>query len=141
MSGNTFGWNGWNGSGWTCIREEIKRDNRRVLELEEWSERLRQHRQLTPSEPETVIECYLDEKDDLLYKLELPGVKKQDIIVKSAAHLINVSWKKKGVDKHCQFQPRDGYDASSLRAKHEDGVLTITISLSEDYKPRAHLVE
>ncbi len=94
----------------------------------------------------------LYEDDDHYYaRLELPGVRKDDLQVELHDHLLSVVYERASRDqsedgrelasyKRVVTVP-DGVDADKVGAKLEDGILTVTLPKSEARKPRQITVE
>jgi HSP20 family molecular chaperone IbpA len=87
------------------------------------------------------MKSHTDDKDNLVFELELSGVKKQDITIKSAVGLIYLSWAKKGIVKSCFWKLQNGYNTMSLKAKYEGNVLAITIPINRYPELKACIIE
>lgn len=89
----------------------------------------------------------LYEDDDHYHvRLELPGVKKEDLKVELHDHLLSVVYERSAKEagesapggsamKRVVTVP-DGIDGEKVSAKLEDGILTVTLPKSVDRKPR-----
>ena len=93
-----------------------------------------------------------DDKDGLVVKVELPGMKKEDIAISLEDGLLTVSGERKQDLKHdaattcrCErvmgrFERRISLpckvDAGKIKAAYTDGVLTVTLPKSEEAKPK-----
>ncbi len=89
--------------------------------------------------------------DTLAFEFELPGVKKEDITLEYKDGVLSLSGEKKaaGEDGETRFFTRerslgafnrsfrigDGYDPTTVVAKHADGILTVTVTKKEEAKP------
>jgi HSP20 family protein len=97
------------------------------------------------------VDVYED-KDNLLVKAELPGLKKEDIQISLDNGNLTLSGERKQEEKH---QEADVYrserwvgrfhrsvslpsrvDADKINATYADGVLTVTLPKAEDAKPK-----
>ncbi len=93
-----------------------------------------------------------EDKDNLLVKAELPGLKKEDIQISLDNGNLTLSGERKQEEKH---QDADVYrserwvgrfhrsvslpcrvDAEKIKATYNDGVLTVTLPKAEDAKPK-----
>lgn len=87
----------------------------------------------------------LSEDDDSYYaRFELPGVKKAEITVEVNKSVLTVKASRRGKED----RQKDSFslnrsisltqeiDAKKIKAKYEDGVLTVTLPKREDSKPR-----
>ena len=76
-----------------------------------------------------------DDSDELNYKLNLAGTKKDDIKLSSMQdHLVLETPKNK-----YKLSIPQTYDPKSIKAKYEDGLLTLTIKKRKEHK--AHQIE
>ena len=77
------------------------------------------------------------DKDELNYKLNLAGTKKDDIKLSSMQdHLLLETPKKK-----YKLSMPHLYDPDSVEAKYEDGLLTVTINKKKEYKAQQIEIE
>jgi HSP20 family protein len=112
----------------------------------------------TTLEPNEYQEGYLpaldlyEDKDGLVVKIELPGMKKEDIGISLEDGLLTVSGERKQEVQHetatvgrCErvmgrFERRLNLpcpvDAGKIKAAYTDGVLTVTLPKSEEAKPK-----
>ena len=93
-----------------------------------------------------------EDKDNLVVKLELPGMKREDIDVSLHEGSLCVSGERKSEDKH---READAYRAErffgrfqrtvalptpvaadNVKAQYKDGILTITLPKTEEAKPK-----
>lgn len=87
----------------------------------------------------------LYEDDDHYYaRFELPGVKKSDVNIELHNAVLTVTYAKGAKEGEGESTERftrsisvpDGVDADRISAKHEDGLLTVTMPKAEADKPR-----
>ncbi|MDG2125925.1 MAG: Hsp20/alpha crystallin family protein [Verrucomicrobiales bacterium] len=73
-------------------------------------------------------------------RFELPGVKKEELRVEFEAEVLSVSFETKGEGESRSarraIQLPAGIDAESIKAKLEDGVLTVSLGKGEAVKPK-----
>jgi len=97
------------------------------------------------------IDLYED-KDNLVFKAELPGMKKEDIDISLQEGLLTVSGERKEEKKQESsetyrseryvgrfqrtFSLPTAVDESKITATYKDGVLTVTLPKSEEAKPK-----
>ncbi len=88
----------------------------------------------------------LYEDDNAFYaRFEIPGVKKADLRVELENNVLTVSAqtseKKDKTEQSFSFSRSisvpDGIDADKVKARHEDGILTVTLPKAEARKPKA----
>ena len=91
--------------------------------------------------------------DALSFEFELPGVKKEDITLEYKDGVLSLTGEKKRTTEDDEtryftrersngafnrsFRIGDGYDPTTVVAKHADGILTVTITKKEEAKPLA----
>jgi HSP20 family protein len=89
--------------------------------------------------------------DVLSFEFELPGVKKDEITLEYKEGVLTLSGEKKdeASDEETRYFTRerrkgtfsrsfrigDGYDPTTVAAKHADGILTVTVTKKEEAKP------
>lgn len=87
-----------------------------------------------------------EDEENYYARLELPGVKKEDLKVELHDHLLTVVYERASAEraegqsektalKRVVTVP-EGVDAEKVGAKLEDGILTVTLPKSEERKPR-----
>jgi HSP20 family protein len=93
-----------------------------------------------------------EDKDNLVLRAELPGLKKEDIDISVHENVVSVSGERKNEKKYEASQtsreerffgrftrslklPKQ-VDASRVKAAYKDGVLTVTLPKAEEAKPR-----
>jgi len=74
-------------------------------------------------------------------KIDLLGAKKENISVDVSGQIVTVKSTKKNIyGQNTKFersyQLDSKYDTKSLKAKYEDGILSITVDVKESQKPR-----
>lgn len=81
-------------------------------------------------------------KNKYLIELELPGYKKEDIVITVKDSQLNIGADNKSRGKRLKkvALPKD-VDESKLKAKLESGILTISLYKKEECKPREIKVE
>jgi HSP20 family protein len=93
-----------------------------------------------------------EDKDNLYVKVELPGMKREDIEVSLHKGNLSISGERKGEEKHedaevyraerffGRFQRTVTVPASvavdKVKAQYKDGILTITLPKTEEAKPK-----
>jgi len=89
--------------------------------------------------------AYFDETaENYSVKVELPGVKKEDVRVEVKNDLVTVTAKRavKGkegettVEFRRVFATPDGVDATKIQAAYDNGLLLLTLPKAEEVKPR-----
>jgi HSP20 family protein len=83
-------------------------------------------------------------------RVELPGVKKEDLRVELENAVLTVTYERRSGNKEGEqageqyarsIQVPDGVAADKLSARLEDGILTVTMPKAEASKPRAITIE
>lgn len=99
-----------------------------------------------------------EENDAIVVKADLPGVKKEDIEVRVDGNLLTIRAEKKFEEKEEEkdryhrieryygvyqrsFTLPDRIDPEKLKARYEDGVLTLTLPKKPEAKPKTVKVE
>ena len=93
-----------------------------------------------------------EEKDSLILRAELPGMKKEEIEISLHENTISVSGERRNEKKYeggqtsreerffgrftRSFKLPKQVDASRVKAAYKDGVLTVTLPKTEEAKPR-----
>ncbi|HUU88580.1 MAG TPA: Hsp20/alpha crystallin family protein [Candidatus Glassbacteria bacterium] len=84
--------------------------------------------------------AYQKKDDKLVVFVDVPGVKKEDLIVESINNTIRIETDRKlGISQGKStkaFSINNRYDLSSLEGALEDGVLRLTIKEKESVKPK-----
>jgi len=84
---------------------------------------------------------FFEEDGDYVFEVEMPGFDKKDVSIKidNTGHL-NLQGKTKRRDKEVKFgktyRVPEKADASSVEAKLDKGILTITLKRKEKHKPK-----
>jgi len=154
---------------WDPFREfaRIEREMRRMFD-EFWGERRRglalpgPRRAEVPAEREealvgTPMVDLLDKKNSLVFRCEMPGVRKEDIKLSVDEDRISVSAKgerKKEEKREDYYYAERAYTAwqrtlalpvnvkpDQVKAKYENGVLEVTLPKTEEAKPKAKEVK
>jgi HSP20 family protein len=98
-----------------------------------------------------------EDKDQFVVKVEVPGMKKEDIQLSLHDGALSISGERKGEDK---FENAEVYraerffgrfqrtialpaavDADKIKAHYQDGVLTVTLPKAEEAKPKQITVQ
>lgn len=93
-----------------------------------------------------------EDKDNLIVRAELPGLKKEDIEISLHDNSVTISGERKSEKKYegsetsreerffgrftRSFQLPKTVDASKVKAAYKDGLLTVTLPKAEEAKPR-----
>ena len=77
-----------------------------------------------------------EKENSFEYYIPLAGFKKEDIKASVSDGLVAILAKKNDSTLSYSFEVPEGGDSSKLSAKHEDGLLTVTVGKSEAVKPR-----
>ncbi|HAV12066.1 MAG TPA: hypothetical protein DCX06_01035 [Opitutae bacterium] len=92
-----------------------------------------------PAASQTAADLYEDEHN-YYARLELPGVKKADIDLELENAVLTISSSQADGAQQCAFQRSlsipDGVALEKVNARHEDGILTVTMPKEEARKPR-----
>lgn len=75
------------------------------------------------------------------FSIDVPGVKKEDLVVKVKQDILYVDWKRDGKECSRVYTISEQFDPTSLRARLADGVLTVTLSPLRDASERIVEVE
>ncbi len=91
------------------------------------------------------VDLYED-KDHFHYRVELPGLKREDIQVEMGDGVLTVSGTRKGFQRDGAGEQTSSFTRSvsvparvqedKIVARHEDGVLTVTLPKAEEIKPK-----
>ena len=87
---------------------------------------------------------FYEDDENYFARVELPGVKKDEVKIELDKNVLNLSYERKTDDEehqesssyHRSIRVPEGIDADKISAKLEDGLLTITLPKGEDSKPR-----
>jgi len=102
------------------------------------------------NEGETVGDVAADLfEDDHNYHLrvELPGARKEEVVVRFENGMLHVAFTRGGEDGGDQFALSRAFrlpgpvDQEGIKAKLEDGILTVTVPRAEEAKPRLISIE
>jgi len=93
-----------------------------------------------------------ENKEDLVVRAELPGMKKEEINISLHENTVTISGERKNEKRYegsetsreerfygrftRSFQLPKTVDASKVKANYKDGVLTVTLPKAEEAKPR-----
>ncbi len=84
-----------------------------------------------------------EDEENYYARVEMPGVKKQEVDVSLDERLLTIGYQRKSADEGGEsvsgdrsLTVPDGVDADKVTAKLEDGVLTVTLPKAEQIKPR-----
>ncbi len=94
----------------------------------------------------------LEDKENLVVRLEVPGMKKEDINISLHENTVTVSGERRNEKKYegsetsreerffgrftRSFQLPKAVDAAKVKANYKDGILTVTLPKAEEAKPR-----
>lgn len=91
------------------------------------------------------VDLYED-KDHFHYRIELPGLKREDIQVEMGDGVLTVSGTRKGFQRDGAAEQTSTFSRSvsvparvqedKIVARHEDGVLTVSLPKAEEIKPK-----
>jgi HSP20 family protein len=91
------------------------------------------------------VDLYED-KDHFHYRVELPGLKREDVQVEMGDGVLSVSGTRKGFTRDGAAEQSSAFSRSvsvpahvqedKILAKYEDGVLTVTLPKAEEVKPK-----
>lgn len=91
------------------------------------------------------VDLYED-KESFHYRVELPGLKRDDVQVEMGDGVLSVSGTRKGFARDGSPGPSTSFSRSvsvparvqedKILAKYEDGVLTVTLPKAEEVKPK-----
>lgn len=90
------------------------------------------------------LDLYEDEQN-VYARFELPGFRKDEVIVELENAVLTVNVQRKGDEKEGRQELRftrsvtvpEGIDSEKVKAKLEDGILTVTLPKQETRKPRS----
>lgn len=91
----------------------------------------------------------INRDEDWQIVFAIPGVKKDEVEIKVDGRILSVSYNNRSEDKLFNFVPsfsrswnlETGVDVNKIVAKHEDGILTITIPKPETQKRVVRTIE
>lgn len=94
----------------------------------------------------------LEDKDNIIVKAEVPGMKREDIDISLHDGVLTLSGERKGDEQHAdaetyrserflgRFQRTvtlpNPVDVDKVKATYKDGILTVTLPKTEDAKPK-----
>ena len=79
--------------------------------------------------------------DKLVYEIDVPGLKREELDVNVFGHRVTVTGKRRGRNIRYTANIPEGYDISSLTAKLDSGVLTLTISPIEKSSTKSRKID
>lgn len=93
-------------------------------------------------EPSRMSADLFEDDSNYYTRLELPGVKKEDLTVELEENTLSVGFGRKSADEESgevfkrAITVPDGIDPEKVSARLEDGILTVTLPKAENRKPR-----
>ena len=95
-------------------------------------------------EPPRLAADLFEDDDHYFARLELPGVKKENLEVGLEENTLTIGFGRKSAGEESEEKEiykraitvPDGVDAEKVSAKLEDGILTVTLPKAENRKPR-----
>lgn len=93
----------------------------------------------TPATPRFPVDLYED-KDNTYVRAELPGVKREDVVVEMIEDYLTINATRKDGEQALSFSRSiaipEAVQADKVSAALENGVLTVTLPKQEQAKPR-----
>ena len=85
-----------------------------------------------------------EDKENVFVRLELPGVKKEELKIELENRVLTISGERRNGSKeeaesfafNSSFSVPDGVQSDRIKARLEDGILTVTLPKAEERKPR-----
>ena len=82
-----------------------------------------------------------EKENQLLFSMDLPGVKSSDLKIVAEGRNIKISGKQKGKEFKYSYTLHKNYEPQNAKAKIEDGVLTIKFDKREEEKQKTIVIE
>ena len=88
------------------------------------------------SKPLLLNNSRIDENGNLVYEIDLPGVKPENLKIDTIDGCINISAERNGKTSQRKIVVPLEFDISSIVANLSHGVLALTLSRSKEHAPR-----